>query len=756
MSRDTSSMVRLALAFALAAGAGCTPLYVRGTAQCRSVGACSDHLNSYRYRDAAGAAAAYRRVAERMVQDCNALRAGHGRAQPAGAGSGTAAAWDACLRVAALQLGAVGDEGSVAWRGSSLAPDAIPVDWAAGTATLEWVCQAHLAEEDRRADGPDAERARDLELSLLGRTACGMAEDIARAPSLPPGLQLRDLRYTRTECAAQYGLREPGRQRCIQAGSHGRDADWFTPSVRLTGARAMLARYERETPADPGARAEALMRIVALAGPARGAEVQHFLRDLEARHGASRREAVGALFAELEARIRAGDREPEVGRLFARAAEAVASMPDVASAYRGRLLQAGADLALLAATSRLAALEAVLTREALPADAVRRAVTALGMIRRLDAAHRAQLQARVDRYVLALVERYVSRAAADRRYAPALGAIDALRPFVGEQVLERQRAELCAAGAAHHARLAAGHLAARRFGAARFHATRAGLLGAGVDVALADRALAEERAPALGVRPAPGCDWALPPQDAAGGGRAVAVRVEWTRCRSDERRWTTSDRYTYSAQETTMEATTVSHTETQYRCTSSLQQSCGYGGSGCRTVSVPTCQNVEVTRQETVMAPVTRTVQRPATRETERRALVTDVAAVFVVDREGGAVRVPLNPAAQELTEERFHTPHGSSEFTAATLAGQRAAVVRAVSEAVRLGGAVHQALARDASRRLLEEAARLGAADAGAEDAYARAAALGVPESSPALAFLAERYGLTPEEVASALAAGR
>lgn len=744
------------LALALAAGAGCAPLYVRRTAQCRSVGSCSDHLTRYRYRDAAGAAAAYRRVAERMVQDCNAFRAGHGGAQPGRAGAAPAAAWDVCMRVAALQLGAVGHDGRVMWHGSSIAPDAIPVDWAAGTATLEWVCQAHVAEEDRRADGPDVGRARDHDLSSLGRMACAMAEDIERAPSLVPGLQLRDLRYTRRECAAHYGPRGPGLQRCIQAGWTARDTDWFTPSVRLAGARAMLARYERETPADPGARVEALRRIVAFAGPAHNTGVQHFLRDVEARHGASRREAVGALFAELEARIRAGDREPEVGRLFARATEAVASMPEVASAYRGRLLQAGADLALLAATERLAALEAVLSREALPADADRRAVTALETFRRLDAARRAQLQARVDRDVLALVGRYVSRAAADRRYAPALGAIDALRPFVSEQVLDRHRSELCAVGAAHHARLAAGHLAARRFGAARFHATRAGVFGAAVDVAPADRALAEERAPALGVRPAPGCDWALPPREAAGAGREVAVRVEWTRCRSDERRWTTSDRYTYSAQETTMEATTVSHTDTQYRCTSSLQQSCGYGGSGCRTVSVPSCQNVDVTRQETVMAPVTRTVQRSATRETERRALVTDVAAVLVVDRDGGAVRVPVNPGAQELTEERFQTPHGSREFTAATLAGQRAVVVSAVSEALRLGGALHQALARDASRRLLAEAARLGDADAGAEDAYARAAALGTPESTTALEFLAERYGLTPAEVASALAAGR
>lgn len=733
----------------VASSVACAPLYVRQSRRCRDYVACSSDLEQYRQSDERAAREAFRSIVEHMERQCAERRASF----TANGGRDTSAspgAWGACVRVAALRLGTASHAGSIS-RWLRFERIVIPSNWEAGLSTVQFVCRAYLSQ---RHAPPHTEQ----ELDRVGPTACGMWEDIERASALDTAARRRAPRYDDAECARLYEGQTEARERCANARLTEEEMNWFDENVRIQGANAMVNRLDSDPPPDRRLRNEAIEHIAAfLGGDGLGGDLLNSVRQ---RHRDPREVADGAL-TDLETRIAAGDPTVSMRWAWERVDEYIRAVPESERGpFQERFDRARLDLRLRLATAAIAVIEAMPPLERFNRDLEDRLSEARQRIQAVPEAQRAEFRARFVRLVASLAERFIQAAEARSAYAPAIAAIDALRVYGDANALDERKASVQTRAAEYHARLAAQHLAARRFGAARLHSELARRFGRTVRDALdiTEREVLSVSAPLFSIRAMNQCAWVPPlPETPSIPGPRVDVELRFTRCESTEQRWRTTDPYTFEVEEVAVVPETESYTESQNICGPRLQQVCGVGGSGCRTVTAQTCESLPVTRQRTVSRRVSRRVQRSSVRQTEHRSLHTALEAECVISLDGITVRVPLNANRQDLAEEQYRTNHGSREFSAATEASEREAAASALLATVQPGGQLQTEFAYAMANRLLAEAARLrDSSPAAAENAYALAAAIDIPQTQPAVEFLARRYGIWDIEVRAALALRR
>lgn len=270
------SLFVLALALSASSLVGCgTTLRGRVDAcAARPSLGCSSAIARLAAEDRGAAVDAYRRMAAQMVATCDGLKAtALASGEPEGA-SLRELTNDAfvCLRVAALQLGAVGVEaGRIAMRESSLAPEAIPADWDAGVATLTFLC-GHGA-----SAGVGNDSYRMVRSTGASEEACLMLGDIEHAA----GSEESAREFYGASCRHSWGD-DAGRVRgCVTQAPSRSESRWFVPAVRLVGARAMVAGLGGGD--DVEARRGALGRIVSLAGGGLSEPLDAVRRDAEAR-----------------------------------------------------------------------------------------------------------------------------------------------------------------------------------------------------------------------------------------------------------------------------------------------------------------------------------------------------------------------------------------------------------------------------------------------------------------------------------------
>jgi len=362
-----------------------------------------------------------------------------------------------------------------------------------------------------------------------------------------------------------------------------------------------------------------------------------------------------------------------------------------------------------------------------------------------------RLRAAARRHLDALLEPLLAR----EQFDAALMLLGELTPSVLDSVVTAGRERVRSLALATHEGHARRHLAAGGLLAARLHGALAAAYGSQLSLAQTDATVVRLSRPRLVVRhEGTGCAWAAPAggAPAAGGGPdAAQVTVRWTRCESAERRWTSTDAYTYSEVERTYDVVSVPTTSSHQECSGGhLTQTSTIGGEPSRTVAEPRiCRTVTSTSYRTERVPVTREVVHRGTRPTEHRALHTAAEAVLTVANGAVTVTVAFRPEAYALEEEQYTQPRPQS-FTGASLEGHRARIAGAWSAALSPGGAVHAELGRATARRLERQAATATDPDA-AEDLFAQALYADA-SSAPGAGFYRTRYGVSAESLAAAL----